>query len=81
MCHRGASHAGWPGLLESVYQEALAWELERRSIDVCRELELPLVYRDHPLARRFRIDLLVGGKVIVECKAAAQYHPIFASRS
>ena len=68
---------GGPGLLESVYEEALAWELEKAGMQVDRQLELPITYKGHSLGTSLRIDLLVGNLVIVECKATSEYNRIF----
>ncbi len=72
---------GGPGLLESVYEEALAWELEERQIKVERQLSIPIPYKGRVLSSPLRIDLLVGGLVIVECKAAIQYNPLFEAQT
>jgi len=68
---------GGPGLLESVYEEALAFELQKRGVLVERQVVVPLVYKGHRLATPLRLDLLVEGKVIVECKAVELYNTIF----
>jgi GxxExxY protein len=68
---------GGPGLLESVYEEALAWELEHRGLTVERQKTVPIEYKDQTIGTPLRLDLLVGGKVIVECKATTDYNPIF----
>jgi len=68
---------GGPGLLESVYEEALAWELPQRGLRVERQKAVPIVYKGHTLATPLRLDLLVNGKVVVECKATSDYNPIF----
>ena len=62
---------GGPGLLESVYEEALAWELQNKSLDVKRQVELPITYKGNSIGSPLRIDLIVGKKVIVECKATS----------
>lgn len=72
---------GGPGLLESVYQEALAWELAQGGLTVKCEKNVPLLYKNHKLATPLKIDLLVGGTVIVECKATSEYNPIFESQT
>lgn len=72
---------GGPGLLESVYEEALAWELVQVGLDVQRQVSLPIPYKDQILASPLRIDLIVGGKVIVECKATTQDHPVFGAQT
>ena len=68
---------GGPGLLESVYEEALAFELQDRGVSVERQVVVPLVYKEHRLGTPLRLDLLVDGKVIVECKAVDLYNMIF----
>jgi GxxExxY protein len=72
---------GGPGLLESVYQEALAWELEECGLTVEREVWIQLVYKGQTLASRLRIDLIVDGKVIIECKACTLYNKIFEAQT
>jgi GxxExxY protein len=72
---------GGPGLLESVYEEALAWELQQRDLKVERQVSLPITYKGRTLASPLRIDLIVGGKVIVECKATTQYNTIFETQT
>ena len=71
---------GGPGLLEAVYEEALVWELQQRGLEVRRQIELPIPYKGHTLASLLRIDLIVGGLVIVECKAVTQYNSIFEAQ-
>jgi GxxExxY protein len=70
---------GGPGLLESVYEEALAFELTYRGLSVERQLEVPISYKGNLLSSPLRLDLLVNGPVIVEAKALAAYNRIFAS--
>ena len=72
---------GGPGLLESVYEEALAWELAQSGCGVERQVAVPIQYKSIKLATPLRIDLLVNQLVIVECKAVAQYNPIFATQT
>lgn len=71
---------GGPGLLESVYEEALVWELKHRSLPVQRQVALPIPYKGQTLASPLRIDVILGGLVIVECKAVAQYNTIFEAQ-
>ena len=56
------------GLLEVIYANALAIELRRRGFQVAREVAVDVFYLGER-AGRFRLDLVVEGKVIVECKA------------
>lgn len=71
---------GGPGLLEGVYEEALAWELEKRGLKVQRQVTVPIKYKGQNLGTPMRLDLLVEGVVVVECKATAEYHAIFESQ-
>ena len=71
------STLGGPGLLESVYEEALAWELTQRGLGVKRQMSLPIKYKDNTLASPLRIDMMVEEKVIVECKATSEYQNIY----
>lgn len=58
-----------PGLLESVYQTVMAYELRKRNLQVSAEVEVPLDVG-------FRIDLLVENLVIVELKSIESVMPI-----
>lgn len=60
-------HLG-PGLLESVYEACLAFELTKRGLSVERQKPLGVVYKDIELPQAYRIDLVVAGKVIIEIK-------------
>ena len=57
-----------PGLLESVYETCLAYELEQLGLRVERQKALPVVYKDIKLDQGYRIDLLVEGQVVLELK-------------
>jgi GxxExxY protein len=72
---------GGPGLIESVYEEALAWELNQAGLDVKRQLQLPISYKGQVLATPLRIDLVVADLVIVECKAVSKYNDIFSTQT
>lgn len=58
-----------PGLLESVCEAALAYELREKGIAVKTQVALPFVYKETKLELGFRIDLLVEDKVIIELKS------------
>jgi GxxExxY protein len=66
-----------PGLLESVYEEAMAVELHLRGIDCQRQVEVDVVYKGHVIKGQ-RLDMLVAGAVILEIKAVAKL-PEFAT--
>ena len=72
---------GGPGLLESVYEETLAWELRQRSLQVDRQYQVPIVYKGRELAAPLRIDMLVEKLVVVENKATTAYSPIFEAQA
>ena len=71
---------GGPGQLESVYEEALAYELELRDLTVGRQLVVPVVYKGKRLATQLRVDLIVVGRVVVECKAVSTYNRVFEAQ-
>jgi GxxExxY protein len=58
-----------PGLLETVFEVVLAHELRKRKLSVQRQVPMPVVYDGIRFDEAFRIDLLVGSKVIVELKS------------
>jgi len=58
-----------PGYLESVYEDALCYELDLLSIEYLRQIELDVHYKNIKFERRFRADLLVEKKILVENKA------------
>ena len=58
-----------PGLLESVYEQCLAYELRSRSLYVASQVPLPVHYRDAQIEIGFRIDMLVNDLVLIEVKA------------
>ena len=72
---------GGPGLLESVYEEALAFELESRGLTVNRQTTVPLVSKGKRLACDLRLDLLVNDRVIVECKATVTSSNLFEAQA
>jgi GxxExxY protein len=69
-----------PGLLESVYEECLCYELESRGLDVKRQIQVPLVYKELQFDCGFRIDLLVNDEVVVEIKAVEAVLPIHTAQ-
>ena len=55
-----------PGLLESVYEAVLFYELQKRGLRVERQVAVPIVYEDVRLEEGFRADLIVEDKLIIE---------------
>ena len=66
-----------PGLLESVYEEAMVYELQKRGLKVERQKEVPIHYDGHLLKTSLRLDLLVEGRVIVELKSVKEMQDVF----
>ncbi len=65
-----------PGLLESAYQEVLAYELRKRGFSVELEISLPIEYDQQKISIGYRIDMLINKKVIIENKTVEQILPI-----
>jgi GxxExxY protein len=65
-----------PGLLESVYEATLAYELSQRRFDVVRQQPIPVVYESVHMDMGFRADLIVGGLVIVKLKSVEIVAPV-----
>jgi len=61
-----------PGLLESVYEEALCFELEKRGLTVERQVQVPIKYKGIVLKTELRLDLLVENQVIIELKSVEE---------
>jgi GxxExxY protein len=72
---------GGPGLLESVYESALAFELEERGLKVERQRAVPIVYKGKRLPGDLRLDMVADGKVIVECKATSIDSAVFEAQA
>jgi GxxExxY protein len=68
-----------PGLLESVYEEALAHEFSLRGIEYVRQKEISLRYKGKDVGNH-RIDYLVENEVIVELKAVETFHKIYEAQ-
>jgi GxxExxY protein len=71
-------HLG-PGLLESIYEEALCLELGLRGIAVRRQVEVDVLYKGHVIKGQ-RLDLLVDDQVIVELKAVSQLPAVVSAQ-
>ena len=66
-----------PGLLESVYEEALIYELKQRGLKVERQKPVPILYKGNVLKSELRLDILVEDQVIVELKSVAEMKDIY----
>ena len=65
-----------PGLLESVYEEAMAFELKKRGLSIQRQLEVPIIYKGELLSANLRLDLIVEDSVIVELKSVTELQDV-----
>ena len=68
-----------PGLLESVYEEALCVELKLRGISFARQVRLSVEYKQHRVGKA-RLDLVVGERLILELKAVDRLAPIHVAQ-
>ena len=69
-----------PGLLESVYEAALAYEIQQRGIAVRRQVPIQFKYKGVAVGESFRIDLLVDERFIIECKATEANIPLYGAQ-
>ena len=65
-----------PGLIESVYEKALMYELTQKGFKVERQVPIKVLYKGIELGEVYRIDLLVDGKVIIEIKSVGELSPV-----
>ena len=65
-----------PGLLETVYEAVLAYELNKRGVLVRRQVAIPIRYEELTFEEGFRADLLVGESVVVELKSVEALAPV-----
>ncbi len=71
---------GGPGLLESIYEESLVFELGLRGLTVARQVPVRVQYKSHAVKHPLIIDLLVANKIIVEIKSVEKFNPVYASQ-
>lgn len=69
-----------PGLLESSYETCLLHELEKQGLAARRQVSIPLRYGDLTIENGYRIDLLIGGLVVVELKALETILPVHCAQ-
>jgi GxxExxY protein len=69
-----------PGLLESVYEVILGYELQKRGLTAERQKPMPIVYDNIRFDEAFRSDLVVNGKVITELKSVEALLPVHAKQ-
>lgn len=69
-----------PGLLESVYESALTYELTKKGLRVDRQVEVPILYENIKIESNLRLDMLVEDLVIVELKSVLEMKDVFIYR-
>ena len=69
-----------PGLLESAYETCILYEAEKKHIPARRQVLVPIRYDDMTIDNGYRIDLLVGDRVVVELKAVEAILPVHRSQ-
>ncbi|MBT0812911.1 GxxExxY protein [Litoribacter ruber] len=65
-----------PGLLESAYENALAYELIKAGYEVRQQVPMPFIYKEIKLECGYRMDLLVENKIIIEVKSIENLAPV-----
>ncbi len=69
-----------PGLLESAYENAFAYELRNIGLEVKQQVPMPFVYKDIKLDTGYRLDILVENKLIIEIKSVETLAPVHFSQ-
>jgi GxxExxY protein len=64
-----------PGFIESIYENALVYELRERGLKVEQQLETPVFYDDVEVGKH-RLDLLVEGEIVIDLKAVSELHDV-----
>lgn len=67
-------------MLESLYEDALCYELEKAGFVYVRQQVQPVHYKDTILATPLRTDLIIENSIIIECKSTINYNPVFESQ-
>lgn len=70
-----------PGLLESVYQRILAYELRKAKFEIETELPIPVVWDGHQIDEGFRADIVVNKLVLVELKSVESLHKVHSKQT
>jgi GxxExxY protein len=75
ICYKIHTNLG-PGLLESVYEAAFAYELAKREIPYLRQADIPVYYEGVLLDVGFRADIIMAGKLLIELKSIEQIEKV-----
>ena len=71
---------GGPGLIEDIYEESMDEELRLKGMLVERQLPVRLSYKGRILQKPLRLDMKIGGLVLVDNKAVHERHPVFEAQ-
>ena len=69
-----------PGLLESAYQQCLAWELRQAGLSVTEQVAISLQYKTIAILNAYRLDMLVENELVLELKSVGQIEPIHVAQ-
>ena len=69
-----------PGLLESVYEKCLVYELKKTGLKIRVQVEIPFLYDGKDIDLKLRIDILVEDSIVIELKAVEEIHPVFQAQ-
>ena len=69
-----------PGLLESVYETTMAYEVRKSGLNVATQVALPIIYDGQKLESGFRLDMLVEKCVIAELKSVEAMNPVYEAQ-
>ncbi|HVM89506.1 MAG TPA: GxxExxY protein [Puia sp.] len=69
-----------PGLLVSIYEKCVCYELAKRNIPFVRQKPLPIVYRDMEIDDALKIDFLVDDLIIIQLKAQENHHAVWEAQ-
>jgi len=61
-----------PGFIESIYENALVYELRKRGLKVEQQLEVPIIYDGNVEVGKHRLDLLVEGEIVIDLKVISE---------
>jgi len=70
-----------PGLLESIYQECLCWELRHDELSFKRQVPIPVIYEDVRLPCAYYADIIVEQTVMIELKSVERILPVHAAQT
>ena len=65
-----------PGLLESVYEKAMLYELMLRDLEVATQLPVKIIYKEEVISTDFRLDIIVEDTLVVELKSVEKLMPV-----